>query len=70
MVDPQQRLLLEATANMLTAAAEGPVKQQLQPDTGVFVGISTPDYSDMKKMASPIGVYSATGAILGIKCGT
>lgn len=62
MVDPQQRLLLEATASMLAAAVDSPVKQQQQQaNTGVFVGISTPDYSDIKKVATPIGVYSATG---------
>lgn len=58
MVDPQQRLLLEATASMLpTAAGAG----ALAAAVGVFVGISNPDYANIKTAATPIGVYSATG---------
>jgi acyl transferase domain-containing protein len=62
MIDPQQRILLEATAAMLSsgtaAAAAGPDGLS---DAGVFVGISNPDYADIKKAATSIGVYSATG---------
>lgn len=63
MVDPQQRALLEAASSMLAAAAP-PAQQRMiqQKDMGVFVGISNPDYSDIKKNATPISVYSATGA--------
>jgi acyl transferase domain-containing protein len=61
MVDPQQRLLLEAASGML-AAASAPLQQlQQQRAVGVFIGISNPDYADLKKSATPIGVYSATG---------
>lgn len=59
MVDPQQRLLLEATASLLPAAAAA--LPSLAAAIGVFVGISNPDYSNIKTAATPIGVYSATG---------
>jgi acyl transferase domain-containing protein len=58
MVDPQQRLLLEATASMLPSAAG---TGALAAAVGVFVGISNPDYANIKMAATPIGVYSATG---------
>lgn len=61
MVDPQQRLLLEAASSMLAAAAAPLQQLQQQRSVGVFVGISNPDYADLKKSATPIGVYSATG---------
>ncbi|KAI8473970.1 MAG: hypothetical protein J3K34DRAFT_383389, partial [Monoraphidium minutum] len=71
MVDPQQRLLLEAGAQLLAGApsaakaAAGGAGGGWLAHVGVFVGISTPDYSDIKKAATPIGVYSATGALGG-----
>jgi len=51
MVDPQQRLLLEATAELVRSrpAAELAGAGQLG-EAGVFVGISTPDYGDIKKV--------------------
>jgi acyl transferase domain-containing protein len=61
MVDPQQRLLLEAASGMLAAAAVPLQQLQQQRAVGVFIGISNPDYADLKKNATPIGVYSATG---------
>lgn len=67
MVDPQQRLLLEATAQLVAAAPRGALAAAAAAEgswtvnTGVFVGFSTPDYADLKKVATPIGVYSATG---------
>lgn len=66
MVDPQQRLLLEATAQMVGAApgeitGAGP---SWTSRAGVFVGISNPDYADIKKAVMPIGVYSATGEVM------
>jgi acyl transferase domain-containing protein len=36
---------------------------------GAFVGISTPDYSDLKKALAPLGVYSATGSALSVAAG-
>lgn len=58
MVDPQQRLLLEATASLLPSAAG---TSALDAAVGVFVGISNPDYANIKTAATPISVYSATG---------
>lgn len=64
MIDPQQRLLLEAGAHLLAASpAHNAPTRQLLSATGVFVGTSTPDYADVKKTFTPIGVYSATGMI-------
>jgi acyl carrier protein len=62
MVDPQQRLLLEATAAML-AGAGSVDSAALLGATGVFIGISNPDYGNIKMAATPIGVYSATGGL-------
>lgn len=66
MMDPQQRLLLELGWEALQAAAGSAAggsgsSGAGSSSTGVFVGISTPDYADLKKAHSPIGVYSATG---------
>lgn len=60
MVDPQQRLLLEATASLLPSAG-GASALAAASAVGVFVGISNPDYANIKTAATPIGVYSATG---------
>ena len=63
MVDPQQRLLLEATGQLMAGAPRA--MMSMGPSwfnhAGVFVGISNPDYADIKKAVMPIGVYSATG---------
>lgn len=75
MVDPQQRMLLEAAFDMMSAAGPGTAQQPQQhpglkpAETGVFVGISTPDYADLKKLHTPIGVYSATGSALSVAAG-
>jgi acyl transferase domain-containing protein len=61
MIDPQQRVLLEAAAELLAARPQSSSTSRAGQGTGVFVGISTPDYADIKKAATPIGVYSATG---------
>jgi acyl transferase domain-containing protein len=67
-VDPQQRLLLEATWEALMDAGQQVdiVKGQ---DTGVFVGISTHDYSDIQQNDMGRGLaypYSATGVAASI----
>ncbi|WP_395748728.1 thioester reductase domain-containing protein [Prosthecobacter sp.] len=67
-VDPQQRLLLEATWEALVDAGQQVdiVKGQ---DTGVFVGISTHDYSDIQQIDVGRGQahpYSATGVAASI----
>ncbi len=69
MMDPQQRLLMQLSWQALAAptaaaAPTGAAAGGAAPGggrVGVFVGISTPDYADLKKAHAPIGVYSATG---------
>ena len=36
---------------------------------GVFVGVSTPDYADLGKAHSAIGVYTATGSAVSVAAG-
>jgi acyl transferase domain-containing protein len=68
MVDPQQRLLLEAGLELTQGAEAAGAAAAAGGDVGCYVGISTPDYADLKKLATPIGVYSATGGLLGWCC--
>ena len=42
------------------SASPSPLPHE-QQRWGVLVGISSPDYSDIKRVHTPIGVYSATG---------
>ena len=50
-------------AQVLQSGGGGGTSQgRLNSECGVFVGVSTPDYADLKKLHTPIGVYSATGA--------
>ncbi|KAL0047289.1 hypothetical protein WJX82_000056 [Trebouxia sp. C0006] len=71
VLDPQQRLLLESTFEVYSqhqgraAAPHAPGKSPV----GVFVGISTPDYADLGKAHSSIGVYTATGSALSVAAG-
>jgi len=63
-IDPQQRLLLEATWEALMDAGQQ-VDIVNGEDTGVFVGVSTRDYSDIQLSDMGRGVadpYSATGS--------
>lgn len=74
MVDPQQRLLLEMTheslmSYRLAAAGSDATASAGMDGAGVFVGISNPDYADLKKLHTPIGVYSATGGLCGLRVG-
>lgn len=73
MADPQQRLLLELSHEALAAAAGGRTDGSGggggSGEVGAFVGISTPDYSDIKKAHTPIGVYSATGSAVSVAAG-
>jgi acyl transferase domain-containing protein len=63
MVDPQQRMLLQAAAELMFASQGGTARglDSSTSSAGVFVGISNPDYGELKKAHTPIGVYSATG---------
>lgn len=65
-MDPQQRLLLEVSWEALESAASLP-----QRDTGVFVGISTLDYLQCLRDATPeeSDIYLATGNSLNAAAG-
>src|SRR5439155_8547763 len=65
-MDPQQRLLLEVTWEALEDA--GIVPEQLSgTPTGVFIGISSHDYSDIQTADhSAIGPYTNTGCAMSI----
>ena len=72
VLDPQQRLLLESTLEAYRqhqGRAEEPQAFASKSPIGVFVGISTPDYSDLGKAHSGIGVYTATGSALSVAAG-
>lgn len=62
MMDPQQRVLLECVYELTTHNKSNRDVPE-HGKAGVFTGISTPDYSDLKKKHTSIGVYSATGMI-------
>ena len=71
VLDPQQRLLLESTYEVYSqhqGRAEAPLALTKKP-VGVFVGISTPDYADLGRAHSGIGVYTATGSALSVAAG-
>ena len=71
VLDPQQRLLLESTFEVYSqhqGRAAAPLAPGKSP-VGVFVGISTPDYADLGKAHSSIGVYTATGSALSVAAG-
>lgn len=66
MVDPQQRLLLEAGAELIGGGGGG------LSEAGVFVGISTPDYADLKKVRWGGGGAQLSvpgGRLLGLHAG-
>ena len=66
LMDPQQRLLLECVSAARISASGGTPTNTTETGgvsgaTGVFVGISTPDYADLAKAYSTISAYSSTG---------
>ncbi len=68
MIDPQQRLLLEVTHHTLEHARVRP-SSLAGSSTGVFIGISSHDYSDMVSSSTEtrlISPYSNTGGALSI----
>ena len=67
LMDPQQRLMLECTAAV--AASQGPLGVG-QQDCGVFVGVSSADYSRLTdKQAAGVTAYSATSSALSVTAG-
>jgi len=68
LMDPQQRLLLQCTYEAQTSM--GPAAQTSSSlQTGVFVGISTPDYAELAKRFGEVSAYSATGSALSVAPG-
>jgi acyl transferase domain-containing protein len=59
--DPQQRLVMELGSSSLSSSSQPRSIAPMSQDVGVFVGVSTTDYADLKKAHTTIGVYSATG---------
>ncbi len=60
-MDPQQRLLLEITWEALEQAGI-PANQVAGTSTGVFVGLSSSDYSQLQSVQGvPVDAYSGTG---------
>jgi polyketide synthase 12/myxalamid-type polyketide synthase MxaB len=66
-MDPQQRVLLEVTWEALEDAGIPP-SSLLGTPAGVFVGISSWDYS-RRHVVEPVGPWSATGVALSIASG-
>ncbi|MEH1780362.1 MAG: beta-ketoacyl synthase N-terminal-like domain-containing protein [Nostoc sp.] len=64
-IDPQQRLLLEVTWEALENASQAP-ERLAGSHTGVFIGISNNDYSQLLANYADGNTYSATGNALSI----
>lgn len=69
-MDPQQRLILEVAWEALENANTAPAKL-MGSQTGVFIGVTTNDYSQLVKQANPLDmdIYSATGTALNAVAG-
>ncbi len=69
-MDPQQRLVLEVAWEALERAGIVP-ESLLNSQTGVFMGITTNDYSRIAMSVGPdnMDVYTATGSALNVAAG-
>src|SRR5262245_12249582 len=69
-MDPQQRLVLEVSWEALERAGQAPDKLK-GTQTGIFVGITTNDYSQLLKLGGPaqMDAYTATGSALNVAPG-
>ena len=66
LMDPQQRLLLETVSELWATAREekgGWAGAEARANTGVFVGVSSTDYSTLvQKHVSGVSAFMGTGA--------
>ena len=67
-MDPQQRLLLETTWEALEYAGFSP-DHSLDPQTGVFVGVMSQDYSELTNDPELIDAHTGSGNIVSITAG-
>jgi iturin family lipopeptide synthetase A len=68
-MDPQQRLLLEVAWEALEHAGVAP-DTLVESRTGVFIGISTSDYAQLRAGAlDVINAYSGTGSLASVAAG-
>ena len=67
-LDPQQRLVLEVAWEALERGGIAPDRLR-NTLTGVFLGITTNDYSQLTRAASELDVYMATGGALNAAAG-
>lgn len=63
----QDALRLQVVQQHQSRAVE--VQPSGKSPVGVFVGVSTPDYADLGKAHSAIGVYTATGSAVSVAAG-
>ena len=69
-MDGQQRLIMQLCGRALATVPPLGESSGLWASIGVFVGISTTDYSKLTtKHNAPISAYAATGSAMSVACG-